>query len=237
MKNILITRSQNRSKKLKDTLEYLGFKVFIEPLFSIKKNLLDIDLLKKEVPQISNILISSANAIYVLQKLKIPKETPIYAVGLSTATKIKTLGYKNIFYPQKSSGQELYKIIINNLEPQKIHYFHGEKISFDFKNKLQKKGFEIKDFEVYKTCEIKKFSKELMSFNKNNKFDEILIFSQNSLEIFNRMCKKHNLVEYFNYSNIICLSKKIAKNAQKIGFKNTQIFHKNSVLNKFYDTK
>ena len=237
MKNILITRSQNRSKKLKDTLEHLGFKVFIEPLFSIKKNLLDIDLLKKEVPQISNILISSANAIYILQKLKIPKETPIYAVGLSTATKIKKLGYKNIFYPQKSSGQELYKIILKNFEPQKIHYFHGEKISFDFKNKLQKKGFEIKDFEVYKTCEIKKFSKELISFNKNNKFDEILIFSQNSLEIFNRMCKKHNLVEYFNYPNIMCLSKKIAKNAQKIGFKNTQIFHKNSVLNKFYDTK
>ena len=237
MKNILITRSQNRSKKLKATFEDLGFKVFIEPLFSIKKNLPAIDLIKNEVPQISNILISSANAIYILQKLKIPKETPIYTVGLSTATKIKTLGYKNIFYPKKSSGQELYKIIIKNLEPQEIHYFHGEKISFDFKNKLQKKGFTIKNFEIYKTCEIKKFSKELISFNTNNKFDEILIFSQNSLEIFNKMCIKHNLVEYFNYPSIICLSNKIAMKAQKIGFKKTQIFHKNPVLNKFYDTK
>ena len=109
MKNILITRSQNRSKKLKDTLEDLGFKVFIEPLFSIKKNLLDIYLLKKEVPQISNILISSANAIYILQKLKIPKETPIYTVGLSTATKIKTLGYKNIFYPKNHRDKSFIK--------------------------------------------------------------------------------------------------------------------------------
>ncbi len=237
MKNILITRSKNRSKKLKESLECLDFKVFIEPLFSIKKNFLEMDLLEKEVSQISNILISSANAIYILQKLKIPKETPIYAVGSSTANKIKKLGYKNIFYPQKSSGQELYKIIINNLEPQKIHYFHGEKISFDFKKKLQKKGFEIKNFEIYKTREIKKFSKQLSSFVEKNKFAEVLIFSQNSLEIFYKICLKHNLVEYFNCANIMCLSNKIAKYAQKIGFKKTQIFHKNPVLNKFYDTK
>lgn len=237
MKNILITRSKNRSKKLKEALETFGYQVFIEPLFSIKKTLVALDFLKQNTPQISNILISSANAIYILKELNIPKETTIYAVGSSTADKIKKLGYNNIFYPKKSSGLELYKIIIKNITPQVIHYFHGEKISFDFKKKLQKKGFEIKNFEVYKTSEIKNFSKNLRDFSVNNKFDEILIFSQNSLEIFNKMCKKYNLVEYFNYSSTICLSKKIAKNAQKIGFKKTQIFHKNPVLNKFYDTR
>jgi uroporphyrinogen-III synthase len=237
MKNILITRSKIRSKKLKEALEILGYRVFVEPLFSIKKILVELDFLKQNAPEISNILISSANAIYVLNELNIPKETTIYAVGSSTADKIKKLGYNNIFYPKKSSGLELYKIIIQNIAPQQIYYFHGEKISFDFKKKLQKKGFEIKDFEVYKTSEIKNFSKNLRDFSINNKFDEILIFSQNSLEIFNKISKKYNLIEYFNCSSIICLSKKIEKNAQKIGFKKTQIFQKNPVLNKFYDTK
>lgn len=232
MKNILITRSKSRSKKLKEHLESLGYKVFIEALFSIKKNFLVGDFLIKNTEKISNILISSANAIYVLKELKITKETPIYTVGSSTADKIKKLGYNNIHYPQKACGKELYKIIINKLEPKTIHYFHGEKISFDFKTKLQKKGFEIENFEVYKTREIKNFSKELRNFSMNNKFDEILIFSQNSLEIFDRLSTKHNLLEYFNYSNIICLSTKIANIAQKIGFKKTQIFHKNPVLNK-----
>lgn len=237
MKNILITRSKIRSKKLKEAYENLGSKVFFEPLFSIKKNISAIDLLKQNTQKITNIIISSANAIYILKELNISKETSIYTVGASTANKIKKLGFKNIFYPKKSSGLELYKFLINNLRPQSIHYFHGEKISFDFKKKLQKKDFIIENFEVYKTREIKKFSKELIFFIKDNKFDEILIFSQNSLEIFNKMCKKYNLVEYFNYSNIICLSKKIARNAQKIGFKKTQIFKKNPVLNKFYDTR
>jgi len=237
MKNILITRSKNRSKKLKEALEISGYRVFIEPLFSIKKNLIALDSIKKNTPKISNILISSTNAIYILKELNIPKKTAIYAVGSSTAEKIKKLGYNNIFYPKKSSGLQLYKFIIQNLSPQTIHYFHGEKISFDFKNKLQKKGFEIKNFQVYKTIEIKKFSKNFSDFIINNKFEEILIFSQNSLEIFNKMLKKYNLVEYFNYSNTICLSKKIAKNAQKIGFNKTQIFQKNPVLNKFYDTR
>lgn len=233
MKNILITRSKNRSKKLKEALEDFGYKVFIEPLFSVKKNFISKNLLLENVQEISNILISSSNAIYILKELKIPKETPIYAVGSSTASKIKKLGYKNIFYPKKSSGLELYKIIIKNLKPQIFYYFHGEKISFDFKNKLQKKGFKVKNFEVYKTSEIKNFSKELKEFSLNNKFDEILIFSQNSLEIFNKICQKYNLIEYFNWASIICISKKIEKNAQKIGFKKTQIFQKNPVLNKF----
>jgi uroporphyrinogen-III synthase len=237
MKNILITRSKNRSKKLKEALEISGYRVFIEPLFSIKKNFMALDFIKQNTPKISNILISSANAIYILKELNIPKETAIYAVGSSTANKIKKLGYNNIFYPKKSSGLELYKLIIQNISPQTIHYFHGEKISFDFKKKLQKKGFEIKNFEVYKTSEIKNFSKNLRDFIINNSFEEILIFSQNSLEIFNKMCKKYNLVEYFNYSSTICLSNKIAKNAQKIGFKKTQIFQKNPVLNKFYDAR
>jgi uroporphyrinogen-III synthase len=237
MKNILITRSKSRSKKLKEHLESLGYKVFIEPLFSIKKNFSAKDLLQRRTQEIANVLISSANAIYILKKLNIAKETPIYAVGASTANKIKKLGYKNIFYPKKSAGLELYKIIINNLKPQTMYYFHGEKISFDFKTKLQKKGFKIENFEVYQTREIKNLSKEFRKFSVNNKFEEILIFSQNSLEIFNKICKKYNLLEYFNYSNIICLSSKIASNAQKIGFKKTQIFHKNPVLNKFYDTR
>ena len=237
MKNILITRSKNRSKKLKEALEDFGYKVIIEPLFSVKKNFISKNLLLENAQEISNILISSANAIYILKELNISKETTIYVVGSSTADKIKKLGYNNIFYPKKSSGLELYKIIIKNLNPQIIHYFHGEKISFDFKKKLQKKGFEIKNFEVYKTSEIKNFSKNLRDFSVSNKFDEILIFSQNSLEIFNKIIKKYNLIEYFNCSSIICLSKKIEKNAQKIGFKKTQIFQKNSVLNKFYDTK
>ena len=237
MKNILITRSKNRSKKLKEALETFGYQVFIEPLFSIKKTFEAIDFLKQNTQKISSILISSANAIYVLKELNIPKETAIYAVGSSTANKIKKLGYNNIYYPKKACGKELYKIIINNLEPKTIHYFHGEKISFDFKTKLQRKGFKIENFEVYKTYEKKSFSKKLCDFNKNNKFEEILIFSQNSLEIFNKICLKHNLLEYFNYSNIICLSNKISINAQKIGFKKTQIFHKNPVLNKFYDTR
>ena len=233
MKNILITRSKNRSKKLKEALETFGYQVFIEPLFSVKKNFISKNLLLENVQEISNILISSANAIYILKELNIPKETTIYAVGSSTANKIKKLGYKNVFYPKKSSGLELYKIIIKKLKPQILHYFHGEKISFDFKKKLKKKGFEVKNFEVYKTSEIKNFSKELKEFSLNNKFDEILIFSQNSLEIFNKICQKYNLIEYFNWASIICLSKKIEKNAQKIGFKKTQIFQKNPVLNKF----
>ena len=107
----------------------------------------------------------------------------------------------------------------------------------DFKNSLTKKGFDIEDYVAYKACEIKNFCNDLINFIKINKFDEVLIFSKNSLEIFYKKCVQHNLIEYFNSSNIICMSSNIAKNAQKIGFKKTNIFHKYPLLKKFYDTR
>ena len=57
MKNILITRSKNRSKKLKEALETFGYQVFIEPLFPLKKNFISKNLLLENVQEISNILI------------------------------------------------------------------------------------------------------------------------------------------------------------------------------------
>ena len=81
-------------------LSFLLLLLFIY-VFSIKKNFMALDFIKQNTPKISNILISSANAIYIFKELNIPKETAIYEVGSSTANKIKKLGYNNIFYPKK----------------------------------------------------------------------------------------------------------------------------------------
>ncbi|NBX53225.1 MAG: uroporphyrinogen-III synthase [Proteobacteria bacterium] len=234
MKNILITRSKIRSIKLSNYLTKNGAKNFFQPLFSVKKIISENLLSSKNN---SPIIISSANAIHILKKYNFSKDITIFCVGKITAQKLKNLGFVNVIHPQINSGKELSKIIIAHLNPREIFYFRGEKISFDFVKFLEKKGFKVNSEIVYKTCEISKFSEEIINLVKLKYFDEVLIFSQNSLEIFYKNCINHNLIEYFNSSNIMCMSNKIAKNARKIGFTKVSTFKKFPLLKNFYDAR
>ncbi len=238
MKNILITKSKNRSQDLAEFLSKNNYQIFFQSLFSIKKIIpKNLYLPSKDLQKPLTIILSSANSIYALEKLMINKNSHIYVVGNQTAKKLNKLGYFNVYFPKIMSGKNLFDLIKTQLKPCEIYYFHGKKISFDFKNQLQKEGFTIKSFVVYKTKEIKSFSKKFTDNIKEYNIDEILIFSINSLEIFEKLIKKNNLLEYFNSKNIICLSSKIAENAQKIGFKNISIFADNKILKKFYESK
>lgn len=238
MKNILITKSKNRSRDLAEFLSKNTYQIFFQSLFSIQKKIpQNLYLHEYNFTKPIKIILSSANSIYVLKKLQIHKKSQIFVVGKPTANKLYKLGYKNVFYPNIMSGKNLFELIKNQLNPCEIYYFRGEKISFDFTKNLKNVGFDIKSFIVYKTKEIKFFSKSFLDNLRIYDINEVLIFSINSLEIFEKLIKKNNLLEYFNSKNIICLSSKIADNAQKIGFKNTSIFADNKILKNFYESK
>ncbi len=231
MKKILITRSKNKAKKLGDYLKNNNYQIFFQPLFTVKKTTPQLNSPIKNSP----IIITSANAVWFLEHSKIDTSCPIYAVGKKTADLILKKGYEKVFYPQLSSAKNLKQLILKNLSPQEIYYFHGEKISFDFKINLQKHGYIVNDFKVYKTAEIKNFSPTLINNIEEKIFDNILIFSLNSLEIFYHQCVKHNLIDYFNLSIIMCYSKEIAMKAKFFGFKNIKIFNNDPLLKYYYE--
>lgn len=238
MKKILITRSKIKSKKISTIFKNMDYEIFFESLFSVQKKFLQLDFLKNKSTAIKNIIISSSNSIYILKKLNIDKSAAIYTVGSSTAQKILNLGYINVFFPIKSSGLDLFKLIIQkNNSNEEFYYFHGEKISFDFKKLLSKKGFIVNNYKVYQITELKNFSKDLLSYIKFIKLDEVLIFSTNSFKIFLNIINKHNLVEYFNNVNIICMSSGIAKIVKNCGFKNISTFKNHDILKQIYDTR
>ena len=159
MKNILITRSKSRSKKLKEHLESLDYKVFIEALFSIKKNFLINDFLLKNPQKISNILISSANAIYVLKVLKITKETPIYTVGSSTADKIKNLVIVMFIIHKKLAEKNFIKLLLKILNQKLYIIFMVKKLVLILKLNYKKKVLKLKILKFIKLVKKKVFQK------------------------------------------------------------------------------
>lgn len=210
MKNILITRSQDNSQELARLLGKKGFRVFFEPLFTVEKISAE-EVLQKISAPISAIIITSANACFALQNSKIGKETKIFTVGPKTAAELRRVGFQNIIVSPRNSAESLLDLVAK--ESGQILYFRGSVISFDFAQKLK----NVRDIIVYRTHEVENFS---IDFKKIT-YDEVMIFSKNSCEIFHNLISRHNLLEYFSESQIICFSQQILEKARELGFKKT----------------
>lgn len=232
MKNVLITRQKNQSQQLVQLFENQGFKTFVEPLFSLKK----ITYKKRVFAKNSALIISSANACEMIFNLNFSKQIKIFSVGKKTAQKLSEFGFKNIAIAKENSALSLQDLIIETHQKENpLIYFHGSKISLDFKKNLENFGFKVEKILAYKAFENKNFSADFLKVSKKILFDYVLIFSQNSAKKFCQLAEKNNLVEYFQSPQILCLSPKILEQIQEFGFKNSLIFNQFPILKNFYD--
>jgi len=220
MDKILLTRPKELSNQIAKTLSYKNIPSLIQPLFSISqiKNLQPIN----QEPQA--ILITSCSAIFAFKKLEIKKDVLVLTVGKKTALKIKNLGYKNVLYAN-NSALSLLSLALDKLSKNDglVIYLAGEKITLDLAKELQKRNFLAQKIVVYKTIECKKFSLKTIKEIENGNISQIWIYSKNSLEIFYKLAKKHNLLGCLNKIKILCFSQKIVDLAKKLGFLKTGI--------------
>jgi len=233
MKNILITRAQDRAEEMLKVFEQEGFTALCEPLFSVKKIFSN-----QKIPrEISAVIISSLNACDAAIDFGLQKNVKIFVVGKKSAKKLIELGFKNIEFAPKNSAESLLDLIIKSEENKSapMLYFHGSIVSLDFKRELEKLGFKVENILAYETQELANFSDELLQFVKNNSFEQVLLFSQNSAKIFFKLAAKHNLLEYFKDAQLLCLSKNILYDVRNYGFTNSATFDQFSILKNFYD--
>ena len=232
MKNILLTRPREHSRELAELLEKGGFAPFIEPLFVVKKNLVN----KKVQAKTAAIIITSANACDAVIDFGFAKEVTIFSVGKKTAKKLIAAGFTNIVTAPENSAESLKDLIVKTADKSlEILYFHGSIVTLDFQNELTKLNFKVQKILAYETFAVENFSPEFLEISRQKTFDQVLIFSRNSAKIFFKLASRHNLLEYFAASQILCLSKKILSDVQNFGFTNSATFEEFPILKKFYD--
>ncbi len=207
-----------------EILENKGFRTFIEPIFSVEK----IAAKNEEIyEQISALIITSANACEAIIDFGFSLEIKIFALGEKTAKKLLEFGFKNIVFSPENSAISLLNLIIETKKDKSglILYFHGSLISLDFQTELEKFGIKVKKILAYKIIEKENFSADFLQFTQKNLLDHVLLFSQNSAKIFFKLAARHNLLEYFKHPQIACLSEKILRDVQNLGFSNSVKFN------------
>lgn len=240
-KKILILRTAKKADDLTKFLSSKNYDVFNlatheiidHPFlrFAKKLNFLTFDA----------VILTSANAVYSLEKLALAKDKKIFAVGKKTAEAASLLGFKNCEFPQQNCALELAKLIIETYQPsiqnqpKKLLYLRGEEIAFDLRNELASRQIEVAELVVYRKIPNKNFLQKFLKINQKSSIDEILVFSQASLKILSLLLKKHDLSKIVKASQLVCFSKKIADNAAQLGFQNIKTFIQKPFLKKFYE--
>jgi len=223
-KNVLITRPKEQAVELAAFLREQGFLPFIEPIFAVEK---------MAIPKIerafSSVIITSINACDALENIGFDPHTKIFTIGKKTEKELRAFGFLNVITSPKNSAESLEKMVAK--EEGDILYLRGEKISFDFAARHP----NVTEITAYKIQPAENFSPELLNFAPKNIFDEVLLFSSNSAEIFFNLAIKHNLLEYFLASQIFCLSEKIQKRTKELGFEKVANFSEHKFLKKFYE--
>jgi uroporphyrinogen-III synthase len=233
-KNILITRSKESSKDIANILENQGYHLVFEPLFLVEKFS---ENKKFTHNKYSFAIVTSSNAAYFMAQSNLDRNIRIYAVGKKTAEIIANFGFFNVSYPAQNNAVALKNLILQQEKSGFALYFHGPIISLDFKKELKNVNFKIENILSYEVIENNGFSKKFLDFAKNEKFDQVLVFSKNSAKILHKLAKTHNLLEYFTESKILAFSEKILAEVRNLGFSNSQTFAKLPVLKDFYDRR
>ena len=235
MKNLLITREEERSQEIVKLLKSRGFNVFFERLFEVTKFPEAFSFSKEYL--ISGLIVTSVNAVLSIKKSGLPKDVRIFSVGKRTAEELIRNGFKNVIIAPKKSAKSLVNFIKINHQ-NKSHpllYFQGSVTSLDFKKELEFFGFKVENILAYETHPKQNFSENFLEIYQKTSFEYVLIFSQNSAKIFFNLAKQHNLLEYFSSAKILCLSPKILEEARNLGFQNSAIFTEIPTLSNFYD--
>ena len=233
-KTILITRPRSEAIDLDLFLQNQGFNTIIEPIFDAKI-VENSQNFAKNPPQAA--ILTSSNAIPTFLTCDFHKNIKIFTIGKKTAQKLRENGYENVFFPPKTSTLLLKNLILHEASPKagKILYFCGNFITFDFGAELMAQGFEAESINAYQVDYKNEFSAEFLSRIKQENIDFVLIFSKNGAKNFHNLTKKHNLLEYFNKSAILCLSNKIADVIKDLGFKISANFDEIMSLKNFYE--
>lgn len=246
-KTILITRPKRQAQAIANSLQDGGFEVFVESIFEVNKiNSLSPQLSKiLSEKQVQALILTSANAAEVafalMENLEINKKIKIFAVGKKTAEKFLAAGYENVIFSKVGGAKNLLQLILANRElklkkkQEILLYFCGDFVTMDFQQELQEYGYIVEKIPSYKIIENEKFSEDFLAKVKKSNFDFVLLYSQNSAKTFFKLAKKHNLLEYFQSSRILCLSEKILSVVRDFKFQNSATFDEISILKNFYE--
>ena len=225
-KSILVTRPVQRAEEL--ILAILGFggKVIGAPMMEIQEN-------KKLVPEIiaktlrsSDVVIFlSINAVeYSLIKssalIPIVAQKKIFAVGESTAAKLRTLGLDSFFPAKKATSEgllELEDLDSQKIKSKKVAVLKGIGGRRKLKSVLERRGASVANVNCYKRTATNVLIKDALTTNNIELPDLIVSTSSTIVKILGDKIESECLQSLYEVPMVVP-SSRVAQTARELNF-------------------
>ncbi|WP_044157026.1 uroporphyrinogen-III synthase [Ehrlichia ruminantium] len=212
MKSLLVTRPQEDSIIIKETLTNLGFNIYIEPMFSIKYLPVKLNLEYFDL-----IISTSKHSIIALSKISKNRTQPIITVGDNTKQVAEKLGFSSV----TSLNGNIHDIIsyIHNNSHLKFLYIRGQEITYDLKEIFSNNTIKFYEIILYSTIDKQSLSNHCYKLLFHNRISGILFYSSRTATIFMDLIKKHNIGHKTSSITVYAMSQKIAETVNNISWK------------------
>ncbi|WCR53689.1 MAG: hypothetical protein PG981_000711 [Wolbachia endosymbiont of Ctenocephalides orientis wCori] len=214
MKSILLTRPLSDSLNTRNILKKCGYKVCIEPLFTIKYLQHDIPIHKFDV-----VISTSKNSTKAFSQLCKTHDLPMITVGNSTMQAAKDLGFSDITSTDGDVDGLISFIKASYSDKTRFLYIRGQEVSCDLKKKLSEENFNIKETILYKTIIKKNLTNRCKNLLLNGKVNSAAFFSSKTARIFCSLILKSGLSDVMKNMTAYTMSKNIADSLKSIKWK------------------
>lgn len=217
---VLLTRNQQDCETLAQELLKSDIESISMPLLEIVFHPID----KNIITTSDALIFTSRNAVTSLttQYDDIPKDTPAYAIGASTAAALKMAGFTRIDYSATSSASNLATKVAKSRK-QNICYLRGRDIAFDISTQLNKQNpsATISEITTYSALPAKELSAHVLRNLKNKRITHIPLFSERTAKIFKQLLINQNLETSMDSTKCLCFSNKVLSSINDLNWYST----------------
>ncbi|MFP3021060.1 uroporphyrinogen-III synthase [Wolbachia endosymbiont (group A) of Pogonocherus hispidulus] len=214
MKSILLTRPLLDSFNTRNILRKYGYKVYIEPVFTIKYLNPDISAHEFDV-----VISTSKNSVKAFSQICKVDDFPIITVGNSTMQTAKDLGFSDIISADSNVDGLISFIKAHYSSAIKFLYIRGQEVSCDLKKRLSEEDFNVREVVLYKTIIKRSLTNRCKNLLLDGKIDGVAFFSSQTARVFCSLVLKSGLSHAMNNTVAYTMSKNIADSLKLIKWK------------------
>ncbi|MDN5247962.1 MAG: uroporphyrinogen-III synthase [Wolbachia endosymbiont of Tyrophagus putrescentiae] len=214
MKSVLLTRPLLDSLGTRSLLKRHGYKVYIEPVFTVKYLYPDLSLYEFDV-----VVSTSKNSIKAFSHVCKINNLPIITVGNATMETAKNLGFVNV--ESVDSNVEDLILFIKSYYAHEVRflYIRGQEVSYDLKKKLFDDGFDIKEVILYRTITKRHLSNRCKNLLLDGAINGVVFFSSQTARVFCSLILKCGLSHLTGNIVAYAISKNVADNLKQVKWK------------------
>lgn len=204
----LITRPAEDAGEIAAALRERGLEPIVEPLLTVRP-LPDVD---PPLDNVQAILLTSRNGVRALAAATTVREVPVFAVGDSTATLAREMGFGPVESAAGDSAS-LEGLVAERLDPANGALYHGagRAVAGNLAERLSGRGFEVRRAVLYDAVPATALSTRVRDLLRRGEIDLALFFSPRTAETFVMLLRDAGLDTACTSVTGICLSSAVAQ--------------------------